>query len=92
MSQVDVNNPLAIVVSIDKETGTTRELTTYTKEDVETQKQEISIQIEPVKEEVKADAPAITTVVEYIEKIPDVPIKKIQNVTKAEKITTLFGT
>lgn len=93
VSQVDVDNILAIVVSINKNTGDIREISTYTKDDIQAQTgEDISVQIQPIKETFPTDSPAVETVIKYLEKVPDVPIKKIQNITKVEKITTIFGT
>lgn len=82
-----------MVVSIDKQTGETAEISKYTKVDAEaTSRKEIKVQAEPVKEDIPTDTPAIASIIKYIEDAPEVPINKIQTVTKAEKTTSIFGT
>lgn len=85
-----------MVVSIDKQTGETTEISKYTKVDVEaveaTVGKEIKEQAESVKEAIPTDNPAVASIIKYVEDAPEIPINKIQTVTKAEKTTSILGT
>ena len=91
VSKIDEENSYAVVVEVNKETKETVEISTYTKDDVETvEVVEPEVTIMPVVEEVPQKE-EVTEIVKYLEQSKEISVRKIKSVTKVDKKTTVFG-